>query len=297
MEEGYAMHVEYRLLTLDDVPAADQITMAAYQAPSRAVEIARDLALQPDGWWLAWTDGVPVGFGGVVDYGPFAYIGLISTLPTMQRQGIGRGLMDHILAWLEGRGCPMALLDASPAGKPLYDQLGFVTDDRSVVWQGSAPEDLAATVAHLHDKDADTATRVLLMTQDNLTALCAYDTPRFGADRWAVFADLLVAYPERAWLAQDATGAITGFAIAQPRTIGPWLADDPATACSLLAHALALPFTQPPTVLAPASNTAAASLLESAGFAPLRALSHMRRGGTDSRSRLTHFGLASFALG
>jgi GNAT superfamily N-acetyltransferase len=297
MEEGCAMHVDYRLLTMEDVARADAITMVAYQSPSRATEITRYLALQPDGWWLAWADGAPVGFGGAVDYGPFAYIGLISTLPTAQRQGIGRGLMEHLLAWLEGRGCPMALLDASPAGKPLYDRLGFVTDDRSVVWQGPAPEDLPAMAAHLHDENADGAIYMQSLTKDDLAALCAYDTPRFGADRWAVFADLLAAYPERAWLAQDATGAITGFAIAQPRIIGPWLADDPATARCLLAHALTLPFTQAPIVLAPAANTGAVALLESASFAPLRALSHMRRGGTAPRPRPTHFGLTSFALG
>jgi len=71
-----------------------------------------------------------VGAGGTTVYDQFSYVGMIGILPTFQRHGIGKAIMEHILTWLQRRGNRTVLLDASDAGKPLYENMGFISDDR-----------------------------------------------------------------------------------------------------------------------------------------------------------------------
>ena len=283
--------LEIRQMTDNDIAAADIIAMRAYDSPSRNEELRRYLRLQPDGWFLAYRGDEALGLGGAIDYGPFAYIGLICVLPAAQRGGIGRAVMRHILTWLATRDCPLVLLDASAAGRPLYAQLGFVSDDASGVWTRTAPETVAMPIPAVAPAHSATP-----FTHAELAEVVAYDTPRFGADRTAVLADLLTTYPGRAALTRDHNGDITGFVIAQSRNLGPWVADDSAAAAALLTWALSLD--APPTgALAPAQNHQATALLTSAGFTQLRHLTRMRLGGAGPRDRSTHFGLASFTLG
>jgi len=46
--------------------------------------------------------------------------------PEFRRQGIGKRLIEQALAHLRSLGCTRAVLNASPSGKPVYEQLGFV---------------------------------------------------------------------------------------------------------------------------------------------------------------------------
>ena len=92
-------HIAIRVLTEVDLDAADAIMIPAYGVPrSRKRDLRRYLALQPDGWLLAQLDGQPAGLGGAIDYGPFAYIGLMAVLPSLQRRGIASAIMDRLLA-------------------------------------------------------------------------------------------------------------------------------------------------------------------------------------------------------
>src|SRR5215210_6941100 len=110
-----AMTISVRSITEADLDAADVVLEAAY-GPSggrRKERMRRYLSLQPDGWLLALLDDVVVGTVGAMDYGPFAYIGLMAVHPSAQRQGIGLMLMQRLLAWLDARRCPFSLLDAT----------------------------------------------------------------------------------------------------------------------------------------------------------------------------------------
>ena len=76
-------------MTFDDLAATDEVIKLAYNIPgSRADTLRRYLTLQPEGAVVAKLNDAVVGFGDAFDYGPFAYIGMITTLPSMQRQGI-----------------------------------------------------------------------------------------------------------------------------------------------------------------------------------------------------------------
>ena len=121
-------------LTVAELGLADELLVAAYGGPSRRKRLASYLALQPDGWVLAWLDGAPAGVGGVMHYGPVAYVGLVGVAPAYRRRGVARAIMAHLLGWLAERGGPVVLLDASASGAPLYEQLGFTDDEKTVVF-------------------------------------------------------------------------------------------------------------------------------------------------------------------
>ena len=282
------MNLSIRSMTCADLEAAGAIVMAAFEsAYSRTDEVRRYLTLQPDGWLLATVDDRPVGTVGALDYGPYAYISLLAVHPSAQRHGIGLTLMEHILAWLDARGCPMALLDATDYGAPLYRRLGFVEDDGTLVLGRHA----AAVLPH-------SAAPARTLQPMDLPALARFDAPIFGAAREAVLASYLADAPGRAFVTHNAAGQITGYLLAQTRALGPWVACADAVAEVLLAAALALPFAGGPDVAVPASNAPALSLLRRHGFRVTRSLRHMRRGGRGVPSRRTLiYGQASLAIG
>jgi GNAT superfamily N-acetyltransferase len=281
------MTITIRMMTLADLDAVDPILQAAYGGPSRKDRVRRYLKLQPDGWLLVSLDGVPAGVGGATNYGPLAYIGLVATHPAMQRRGIAAALMERLLAWLDERGCPLVLLDASEAGVPLYLRLGFVEEEKTVVFR----LDDCTLPAHVSEC-------VATIGADDIPALVAFDGPIFGADRTAVFAAHLDEYPGRAFVARDAAGQIDGYLFAQAQTLGPWAARTPDAAEALLAAALTLQFDGAPGAIAPASNPAATPLLLRYGFSPQRTLRHMRRGGAAPPGRRALlYGQSSLAIG
>lgn len=285
------MELEIRVLTEADLDAADLIMRDAFQrTQSSRSELAMYLNLQPDGRFIALVDGAPVGMVGAVDYGPFAYIGSMAVLQTWQRYGFGYRLMEHLLKWLEARGCPMARLDASPAGQHLYPRLGFVTDEQTLVFklEGAASATRApecVSTARLQD----------------LAAITDFDAPIFGARRAAVFERYFDRLRDRVFIMRDEIGQMTGYLFAQLGSIGPSAARRPQDAEALLAAALSLSYETPPVVRVPSSNLAAAQMLKSNGFQLTGASTphlHMRRGGERMPGDHTMlYGLASFAIG
>jgi predicted N-acetyltransferase YhbS len=90
------MTITIDVLTSDDLEATNVVVMAAYNVQqSRMEALSRHLLFQPDGSFVAKDDGVVVGFGAVVDYGLFAYIGLMSVVPSMQKRGIGAMILER----------------------------------------------------------------------------------------------------------------------------------------------------------------------------------------------------------
>jgi GNAT superfamily N-acetyltransferase len=282
------MTITIRRLGEDDIDAADAIMMPAYGTPrSRKRELRRYMALEPNSWLLALLDGEPAGLGGATNYGAFAYIGLMAVHPSFQRRGIAIAIMEQLLAWLDAHDCPVVLLDASNAGEKLYEKLGFVDEDKVLV---CVQDDCALRPR--------TSERVTPMREDELAALDAFDAPIFGASRAAVLAAYLADLPDRAFVARDASGQISGYLFAQADTIGPWTACDPDSAEALLAAALLLEFETSPRVLIPAANSHGSALLMRYGFSPQRMLRHMRLGGDASPiQRASIYGQASFAIG
>src|SRR5256885_2315182 len=82
-----------RSLTPADVTGADELLGVTFPgSKSLAPRMRRYLAVQPDGWWVAEEEGALVGMVGAVEYGAFAYVGLMGVRPDRQGRGIGRQL-------------------------------------------------------------------------------------------------------------------------------------------------------------------------------------------------------------
>jgi GNAT superfamily N-acetyltransferase len=283
-----------RALREADLDAADAIVRAAYDVRySRRAELRRYLRLQPDGWLFALLDEQPAGVVGAMDYGPFASVGMMGVHPSMQRRGIARALLEHLLAWLDARGCPLAILDASEAGAPLYPQYGFADRGRAILLRHEA-QAMSAQHADVTPARADVAP----VRAGELPALAAFDAPIFGADRAAVLASYHADHPDRVLALRDGRRAIQGYIVVRHTQLGPWVARTPDVAAALLSAALALPFERPPTAIVPGEAHAALELLQGAGFVTQRALRHMWRGAHARPGRRDLlYAQASFALG
>jgi GNAT superfamily N-acetyltransferase len=263
--------------------------MAAYKVSrSRKESLRCYLTFDSAHAFVAKEGETVVGFGGVLDYGPFAYVGLMAVSPAVQKQGIGQLLLERLLAWLEVRGCPTTLLDASVVGEPLYRRNDFQEDDQTAVWQQVEhvllPRILPLGVSQLAEAD--------------VPALVQFDAPHFGSERAQVLTAFCTRYPHRVLVTRAAGGEITGYAIAQFHVIGPWVANSKDDAERLLVHALALPFESKPNVFVSARNTAALNVLARYGFAQQRTLSHMWLGKHIARNRATTlYGQTSLGFG
>jgi predicted N-acetyltransferase YhbS len=283
------MDISIRRLVESDIGRADEILNLAFNTTdSRVPELRRYLKLEPTVWLVATANEVPVGTVAAIDYGPFAYVGMMAVHPTAQHQGIGVRLLESLLDTLDNHRIPMLRLDASPTGALLYPRYGFVDGDKSYIFQCAGHGPAGSLPANIHP-----------LTVQELQALTDFDTPFFGANRGRVLKALIGQAPERALATRDGTGHISGYLIAQSQRLGPWVARSPDDAQALLQAALSLPFTAAPKITVPSSNTRAIDLLAEFGFQLLDDTHrHMRRGGTHfpgDRSKI--YGQASFALG
>jgi ribosomal protein S18 acetylase RimI-like enzyme len=96
-----------------DMEATDVVLRAAYRTSyGRKENIRRYLQTQPSLVLVARKENEIVGFGAAMDFGRFAYIGLMGVDPKVQHQGVGRMILEELLDWLESRDCPTILLEA-----------------------------------------------------------------------------------------------------------------------------------------------------------------------------------------
>jgi GNAT superfamily N-acetyltransferase len=129
------MNFIVRKLTVDDLPAADQLrALAGWNQTIPDWE--RLLDLEPEGCFTADQGGRIVGTATTTSYGNrLAWIGMMLVHPDCRRQGIGHALFEGCLAYLRQRGLQCIKLDATPLGQPLYEQFGFHAEWTFARWE------------------------------------------------------------------------------------------------------------------------------------------------------------------
>jgi ribosomal protein S18 acetylase RimI-like enzyme len=244
----------------------DVVMQQAYGVPSFRVSIDRFVAVQPDGLAVVEVDGTVVGTGCCVAYpdGKFGWIGLVATLPAFQRQGIGTEVTEFLSEVLGTHGCA-AVLDASAAGGPVYERMGFV--DRGITTVMSASDDVL-TIAEGEPCE--------MLTLDDLDEVVRFDALRFGASRRDLLAKLVEQNPGRA-LVLRRRAKVAGYLVAQEATLGPIVTDTSESLTGLITAALRLDWATPPRINVPPESRHAATLRR-LGFEVRRELRHMRRG-------------------
>src|SRR3954447_25477853 len=189
--------------TLD---AMDRVMQQAYGVSSFRDSIDRFVATQPDGLVVVEQGGEVVGTGCCVAYreGGFGWIGLVATAPDHQRRGIATVITERLSAVLADHHCA-SVLDASAAGAPVYERMGFVDHGLTTVMglEAEAP--------------ARRATACATVGVDDLAEVIAVDAERFGSPRPVLLAKLMAQNPGRV-LAHRVDGRLDGYLVAQQRT-------------------------------------------------------------------------------
>jgi GNAT superfamily N-acetyltransferase len=133
-----------------ELEAGARLTVADYRRFRNAVRwtppAGHDEAIQAalDATWnvAAREDGELVGMGRLLDDGVlYAAIWDMVVLPDHQRRGVGRAILEQLLAHASTR--TIVVLVATPAGRPLYEEYGFRVESGGsvgmLVRPGAAP--------------------------------------------------------------------------------------------------------------------------------------------------------------
>jgi GNAT superfamily N-acetyltransferase len=229
---------------------------------------ARFLDVTPDGARIAMAAGRVVGTAATIRYGDaFAWIGMVLVDPAVRGRGIGTRLFDEALGLLSD--IPVARLDATPAGYPLYLKRGFVAEHRVHRMTNTSAVSRQPVGAG-----------VRAIGPDDLARMLPLDVMAFGAARESTLRWMLEGAPQMAWLADDGS-RVRGFVLGRHGHafdhVGPVIAEDVGTAAALTVAALAV--TSRPVVLdATAHVPEWLDWLTSRGFVEQRELIRMTRG-------------------
>jgi hypothetical protein len=219
------------------------------------------LALEPDGCFAACDTGRVVGTTTTTTYGTdLAWVGMVLVDPDYRRRGIATALTETALKYLRGRGVRTIKLDATPAGRLVYEPLGFEPERVLERWVGALPVERADAVEPGMWDD-----------------IAAADRAAFGTDRGRLLRTIIgdVGPP---LVAKGPRGEILGYALARPGAragyVGPVVADDVSTARTLVSAAAA------GTVLIDVDTAfpGAVDLMRQLGFTRQRELLRMRLG-------------------
>jgi ribosomal protein S18 acetylase RimI-like enzyme len=277
------------LLTRDDLPFADSVRALAGWNQTIA-DWERFLSAEPYGCFLAEWNGVPAGTATTIVYGPaLAWIGMVLVHPDHRRRGIGRALLEQCLEHLRGRDVRCLKLDATPAGKKVYDALGFKEEWTLTRWERAAAHwPTAESLSGIRD------------CQD-IGAVESLDTAAFGVSRRRML-EPLIKQSRCALICEAETGNVDGYGSLRDGSsalyLGPIVAAS-ADAGRRLAN----------TLLArggngriywdiPDQNVAAVGLARELGFTPQRTLTRMYLGeSTTSGDTLQQWAIAGPELG
>lgn len=240
--------------------------------------------------YLAERAGEALGIGSGIAYGGLGVVGNMVVSAPHRGQGVGRRILEAVVAFLEERGCTQLELYATAAGRRLYEHYGFELTGRSVA--ASLPRMVAGALP-TDGIAIDEGQR------GDLGRLAAYDAPRFGGDRSPILAAAL-ADSDRPVLIAKAAGAVTGYAVLRPdgTRLGPFVADEPTIAGALLASAVRLaPRVDAMGAQLPGENLAGIAWLKEIGASVEPWDGGMRRGSGLHRRHETIYGSAIGALG
>ncbi|MFL6353760.1 MAG: GNAT family N-acetyltransferase [Bryobacteraceae bacterium] len=224
------------------------------------------LKLSPGGCRVAEKHGHVVGTVATLRYQHrFSWISMVLVDPTERGAGIGTRLLHEGLTLSADQPC--ARLDATPVGRQLYMQHGFL--DEYPITRFSATINTMQTVPPTG--------KVRRMREQDLPAILDLDRETFGADRQPVLRSLFARSPECAWVA--VTSDVQGYCFGRPgflyQQLGPIVARDESLARELVWRCVANKTGQRLGIDAPQHCASWLDWLKSIGFAEERSFIRM----------------------
>jgi GNAT superfamily N-acetyltransferase len=98
----------------------------------------RFMDLQPQGCFVGELDEVPVGTTTTCIFGDVAWVAMVLVDVNARRKGVATALLNHALDFLEKQEVKTIRLDATAAGQPVYEKLGFTPEYRLARYEGIA---------------------------------------------------------------------------------------------------------------------------------------------------------------
>ena len=208
----------------------------------------------------------------------FGWIGMVLVDPSAQGRGIGSTMLRDAIDSL--RDMPAVRLDATPAGRVVYQKHGF-QDECSLMRM----EAISVNV------DTSPPTTVRAMTRGELPAVISMDRSVFGAPRPNLLEWMYDGAPEFAFVAER-QGNLCGYLFGrhghQYEHLGPLVTDDLNVAVSLANGCLSRHQDQAFVIDTPEHNAGWIRFLEGAGFRPQRPYIRMYRGQRGPFGSLRH---------
>ncbi|MHC4405256.1 MAG: GNAT family N-acetyltransferase [Planctomycetota bacterium] len=259
--------IRIRPMTVADVPLGLRLREQAGFNQTEA-DWRRFLELEPDGCFVAELDGTPAGTVTNCVFDTVGWIAMVLVDKRFRGRGIGTRLVEHALAYLDGRGVPTARLDATPRGRPIYEKLGFVAEYDLARWEGVASG--GASRAGVRPVEADDLGFVLELDQ-GVT----------GTDRGRLVERLCRERPDAMRVFGD-RGKIEGYLTlrdgANAAQIGPGVALTPEAGRALADAALELAAGGLVFLDVPNDNAPGTCWARSKGLVVQRGFTRMRRG-------------------
>ncbi len=227
-----------------------------------------------------------VGTGVGTRHGAVGWVGTIFVAPERRGQGLGLELSRVVADGLVAAGCRSLVLAATPAGRPVYERLGFAETDAYVVL---AHDGVPSTALTPVDPD------IRPFARPDLHQALTLDRAATGEDRSAVLA-AMIDLPGGLALC-DARGSLRGFVLRGPWPGGATIAPDPDDAlCIARARLAAHPNGRVVTGLL-ASNRGGLERFAADGWTEIRRVVRMERGEALDWRPDWIWGQLSFALG
>ncbi len=241
----------------------------------------RLLAYEPEGCFAAlWNESL-VGTVTTTCYGTdLAWIGMVLVNPAYRGQGIGSALMNRALAYLQKAKVECIQLDATPAGKSVYQKLGF--------------RELSTFHRWIREESTHSLPKLPSPFGFQWTSsLAELDRRAFGADR----ADWLRLLEAESTTVCQEEGLAMRRAGAKATYLGPVTAAESAIAQHSI-ESLLCDVPGPVIWDVPGLNPAAEALATSLGFQPQRELTRMAIGTLQpAPDPLLQFAMADLATG
>ncbi len=225
---GASSAISLRPMTIQDIPFGLSLSGLAGWNQTEA-DWRMLLEGSTGGCFIACWDGIEAGTVTTVTYqNRLSWIGMMQVAPHHRRLGIGSALLRAAIQAVEAQG-PICL-DATPAGRPLYEKHGFQPLYPLSRWL--RPPAPLRMQPGLHCQP---------LSQEALHRILATDRPVFGADRSGILSTLQRNTPSLAlYLSRD--HEILGFCLGRAglkyTQIGPLIADSLDIARNLLLNAL-----------------------------------------------------------
>ena len=191
------------------------------------------LIQNPENICLAYEiDGRLAGTATAIKFGnELAWIGMVLVHELHRGKGISKILLTRLLDDLKS--CRCIKLDATPAGQPVYEKLGFCEEYQ-----------VHRLIRHPQSYVRSEHNTWQLPEKINVAfieEIIDYDQKNYGVDRSQLITYLIREYPESAWMIKD-KGKVAGFVLGRNGSrfhhLGPMTADSVEISKALFSHIL-----------------------------------------------------------